>query len=84
MTSPQVMKSWALRGYQIRDDDGRGQHVATYMRTAAEGHLMAAAPELLAACEHMLMNVGLGLSEDDPNVVKMQAAVAKARGYTRP
>lgn len=38
---------WALRGTQIRDDDGRGQHVATYMRSVEDGRLLAAAPELL-------------------------------------
>lgn len=46
---------WALRGHQIRGDAGRGQHVATYQTSIADGLLLAAAPELLGllfeACE---------------------------------
>lgn len=38
---------WALRGYQIRADNGLGAHVATYQRDKIEGELMAAAPTLL-------------------------------------
>jgi hypothetical protein len=38
---------WALRGYQIRAEDGHGAHVATYQISADDGRLMAAAPELL-------------------------------------
>ncbi len=38
---------WALRGYQIRADNGRGMHVATYQTNGADGRLLAAAPELL-------------------------------------
>jgi hypothetical protein len=45
---------WALRGYQIRDDAGKGQHIGTYQRKKEEGLLMAASPELLAACEAVL------------------------------
>jgi RNA:NAD 2'-phosphotransferase (TPT1/KptA family) len=39
---------WALRGHQIRAENGLGAHVATYQRSGAEGLLMAASPELLA------------------------------------
>ena len=46
---------WALRGYQIRDEDGLGRHIATYQVSEADGRLLAAAPELLetliAACD---------------------------------
>jgi len=38
---------WGLRGVQIRADGGRGRHVATYQINAADGYLIAAAPELL-------------------------------------
>jgi hypothetical protein len=37
---------WALRGRQIRAEDGLGKHVADYMVDAEDGHLLAAAPEL--------------------------------------
>lgn len=42
-----IKTRWALRGTQVRDNGGRGQHVATYMRSAEDGKLLAAAPELL-------------------------------------
>lgn len=42
-----MSERWALRGCQIRADDGRGPHVGTYQRERIEGVLMAAAPELL-------------------------------------
>lgn len=38
---------WALRGAQIRADNGQGLHVATYQISRTDGHLIAAAPELL-------------------------------------
>ncbi len=38
---------WALRGYQIRDHNGLGRHIATYQTCEADGRLLAAAPELL-------------------------------------
>jgi RNA:NAD 2'-phosphotransferase (TPT1/KptA family) len=38
---------WALRGHQIRADEGRGQHIATYQTNMADGVIIAAAPELL-------------------------------------
>lgn len=37
---------WALRGHQIRADEGRGQHIADYRTNVADGILLAAAPEL--------------------------------------
>lgn len=48
------MTSWGLRGTQIRDDDGMGQHVATYMRDEADGRLIASAPELLEIVRYFL------------------------------
>lgn len=39
---------WALRGYQIRADNGLGAHVASYQICSADGKLIAAAPELFA------------------------------------
>jgi hypothetical protein len=48
---------WALRGYQVRADAGRGAHVADYRVSHADGRLIAAAPELLewldAACRSL-------------------------------
>jgi hypothetical protein len=48
---------WALRGTQIRADNGRGAHVATYMINIADGLLLSAAPEmlemLLGACSSL-------------------------------
>jgi hypothetical protein len=38
---------WALRGYQIRADEGQGQHVATYQISAEDGKIIAAAPEMV-------------------------------------
>lgn len=38
---------WALRGHQIRANEGRGLHVADYRTSVADGVLLAAAPELL-------------------------------------
>lgn len=38
---------WTLRGVQIRANGGRGQHVATYQISQADGQLIAAAPDLL-------------------------------------
>lgn len=38
---------WAVRGYQIRADDGKGAHVATYQISIADGILIAAAPDML-------------------------------------
>lgn len=38
---------WALRGHQVRANEGRGQHVADYRTSVADGILLAAAPELL-------------------------------------
>lgn len=38
---------WGLRGAQIRAEDGRGMHVATYQVSRADGLLLAAAPVLL-------------------------------------
>lgn len=46
---------WAIRGYQVRDDDGHGRHIATWQTCEADGRLLAAAPELLdmviSACD---------------------------------
>lgn len=42
---------WALRGRQIRAENGVGKHVADYMVDAEDGRLIAAAPELLAIVE---------------------------------
>jgi hypothetical protein len=39
---------WALRGVQIRADNGKGAHVGTYQISRDDGALMAAAPELLS------------------------------------
>lgn len=38
---------WAIRGHQVRADEGRGQHVADYRTNVADELLLAAAPELL-------------------------------------
>lgn len=42
---------WGLRGVQIRANDGRGQHVATYQIGRADGLLIAAAPRMLAVLQ---------------------------------
>lgn len=58
---------WALRGYQVRDDDGLGRHIATWQTCEADGRLLAAAPELLdrliQACD-ALDNVARGEATD--------------------
>lgn len=38
---------WGLRGCQIRANDGRGAHVATYMIERADGVAIAFVPEML-------------------------------------
>jgi hypothetical protein len=45
---------WALRGHQIRADDGVGAHVATYQIDRADGRLIAAAPELLTLARRLV------------------------------
>lgn len=55
----------------------------------ANGYLIAAAPDLLAACEAFLGGVGDSLETTDIEqqaraLVAMQAAVAKARGQEVP
>lgn len=52
--SAQTPGPWGLRGYQIRADEGAGQHVGTYVTNKADGVLMANAPELRAALEWLL------------------------------
>lgn len=42
---------WALRGFQIRSDNGQGAHVGTYQISVSDGLLMAAAPEMVALLE---------------------------------
>lgn len=52
---------------------------ATYTPQLVDGYLLAAAPDLLAACELML--TVYGLSQEAPHAVEvMRAAVAKAKG----
>jgi len=46
---------WALRGSQIRAENGTGAHVATYQISRDDGLLIAAAPKLLDALEHLLL-----------------------------
>ena len=50
--------SWALRGYQIRADNGAGQHIATYMTGKEDGLLLAAAPDLRDALRALLDWIG--------------------------
>lgn len=38
---------WALRGYQVRANNGQGMHVATYQTSEADGRCLAASRELL-------------------------------------
>lgn len=38
---------WALRGYQVRANNGQGMHVATYQTSEADGRVLAASRELL-------------------------------------
>ena len=41
---------WALRGYQVRANNGQGMHVATYQTSEADGRVLAASRELLDLC----------------------------------
>jgi hypothetical protein len=45
---------WALRGFQIRADNGAGAHVATYQISRADGRLLAAAPELFELAQRLV------------------------------
>lgn len=66
---------WGLRGRQIRDDEGRGQHVGDYVRDVADGRLMAAAPQMHEA----LLAVRAHLFEaDDDSCRRLRRAVSAA------
>lgn len=78
---------WALRGYQIRSDNGRGQHVATYMTDEVDGRVLAAAPALLEALEAFVAwhdgPGAAGVSYITPPVTVARAAIADARSVAR-
>lgn len=63
---------------EIRNPWGHDRHAEEIMATA---QLVAAAPELLAACEAALAMVDEEIDDlSDPTLVAMRAAVARARG----
>lgn len=75
---------WALRGYQIRAENGLGKHVATYQVGEADGRLIAAAPELLEALKEVAAGRldhehGLDDFHDRARAIA-RAAIAKAEG----
>lgn len=55
---------WALRGYQIRANDGLGQSIGTYYTCAADGRLMAAAPVLYEMLVSVLDNLDESTARD--------------------
>lgn len=74
---------WALRGHQIRADNGLGVHVATYQIAVADGHLIAAAPDLRDALQDLLAcepDVIAPIGKLWDAVVKARAALRKADG----
>ena len=66
-------------GYGIVCELPMNAHVAV---NAADAHLIAAAPDLLAACEEAAMLLGLigGTAEADRVVRRVEAAISKAKG----
>jgi len=57
--------------------------VAEYYGPDANGHLMAAAPDLLAACEELLIYLGDWDDPDNETCVSARDAVRRARGLTK-
>jgi hypothetical protein len=54
--------------------------VASCYRTPEQARLIAAAPELLEACERMMRDLSASYEPSADSVTRMQAAIAKARG----
>ena len=61
--------------------------VGSFATVQANGHLIAAAPDLLAACKAALQELAtidhacsLGMMETNPAVKQLRAAIAKAEG----
>lgn len=80
---------WGLRGYQVRADNGLGQHVATVQNGSADGALVAAAPELLAVAEkarHILVTMadrGIDDGEHSRLLEDLEHVITKARTVSR-
>ncbi len=72
---------WALRGSQIRADDGKGAHVATYQTSIADGVLIAAAPAmldlLLSACSSLDAAEGSAKSHGTADIIREKLAAMK-------
>ena len=80
-----------IRSGRSVDDDGRvyDRTVSDDVRLTADAALIAAAPDLLAACEDAFGTVTHGVPDDDrakwpvrQTLAKLRAAIAKARGTT--
>ncbi len=76
--SPWAIEYSQKRGtYKIRDASGNTPAVAFCYGNEANARLIAAAPDLLLACEAM---IGWRPYADEEDFKRMRAAIAKARG----
>lgn len=57
-------------------------HQLAWSEDFANLHLIAAAPDLLAACQIALQCMGYGKDPDDEDIATVRAAIAKALGET--
>lgn len=78
---------WGLRGYQIRAEGGRGQHIATYMTTRSDGLLLASAPALVSALEELVRRcpfkptaTGISVEITFAQIAQAQNALRLAKG----
>lgn len=77
---------WAIAntnaGYQIRMPHPRsatGMYYGAVVYEEATAHLIAAAPDLLAACEEFVRKVECGTARSERSYKQMKEAIAKAR-----
>ena len=64
---------WALRGRQIRAENGLGKHVADYMVDAVDGHTLAAAPDLEKCLRALLDRLQRRDEDDHGELVRVSA-----------
>lgn len=90
--APMVADTWGLRHYKLPDE---GCHNISESEEIANANLIAAAPDLLAACEELVSDArALGRDWEEevegmwPDLLKTIenaiAAIAKARGEVKP
>ena len=77
-------KPWRYRGYEVMAGKPHpdGTHIVAMVTTEADGHLIAAAPDMLEALEEVLLHTRHATLSDDALDALDTAgeAVAKAKG----